>query len=76
MAAEDVLASGWVNGAEEYVAGRPAAVRIPVGSGQIVLTGFEPHFRGQPHNTFKMLFDPLFAAASEGLMGNQRPTLP
>ncbi len=62
----DVLASGWVNGADEYVAGRAAAVRVPVGSGQVVLMAFEPHFRGQPHNTFKLLFGPLFAAASEG----------
>ena len=63
----DVLASGWVNGADEYVAGRAAAVRMPIGNGQVVLTAFEPHFRGQPHNTFKLLFGVLYGAATEGL---------
>jgi hypothetical protein len=72
----DVLASGWVNGADEYVAGRAAAVRVPIGNGQVVLTAFEPHFRGQPHNTFKLLFGPLFAAASEGLVGGRPATFP
>ncbi len=74
--ADDVLASGWAHGADGYVTGRPAAVRVPVGEGTVVLIAFEPHFRGQPHNTFKMLFDPLFAAASEGLEGGRPATFP
>jgi hypothetical protein len=37
-------------------------MRIPLGRGQIVLFGFEPHFRGQPRNTYKLLFNPLFAS--------------
>jgi ribosomal protein S18 acetylase RimI-like enzyme len=65
--ADDPLASGWALGAAEYVGGRPAAVRIPVGEGSVVLIAFEPQFRGQPHNTFKLLFDPLYAAGSDGL---------
>ncbi len=60
--AEDYLASGWALGGAEHLAGRPAALRVPRGAGQIVLIGFEPHFRGQPLGTFKMLFGPLLAA--------------
>ena len=71
-----MLASGWAHGAEGYVTGRPAAIRFPVGQGTVALIAFEPHFRGQPHNTFKMLFDPLLAAASEGLDGGGPATFP
>jgi hypothetical protein len=35
---------------------------LTLGRGQIVLIGFEPHFRGQPRNTYKLLFNPLFAS--------------
>jgi hypothetical protein len=28
----------------------------------VVLLAFEPTFRGQPHGTFKLLFNPLFAS--------------
>jgi hypothetical protein len=59
---ENYLASGWAHGADRYLAGRIAAMRIPLGRGQIVLFGFEPHFRGQPRNTYKLLFNPLFAS--------------
>jgi hypothetical protein len=65
-AAKDFLASGWELGGRRYAAGRPAGVRVPVGKGQVVVLAFRPHFRGQPHNTFKLLFNPIFAAATEG----------
>lgn len=61
-AEEDFLASGWALGGEAHLAGRAAAVRVAYGEGQVVLLGFSPHQRGQPHNTFKLLFNPLFAA--------------
>ncbi len=60
--ADDYLASGWAHGGAEHLAGRPAALRAPLGAGQVVLIGFEPHFRGQPLGTFKMLFAPLLTA--------------
>jgi hypothetical protein len=60
--ARDFLASGWALGGEEHLAGQIAALRVPVGAGQVVLLAFSPHFRGQPHNTYKLLFNPLFAA--------------
>jgi hypothetical protein len=61
-AQEDFLASGWAQGAKPYLAGKPAGVRVPLGRGQVVLLAFEPTFRGQPHGTFKLLFNPLFAS--------------
>ncbi len=59
------LLSGWAHGADRYLAGGVAGLRVPVGAGQVVLLGFEPHFRGQPHNTFKLLFNTVFAAATD-----------
>jgi hypothetical protein len=64
-ASKEFLASGWELGGRRYAAGRPAGVRVPVGKGQVVVLAFRPHFRGQPHNTFKLLFNPIFAAATE-----------
>jgi hypothetical protein len=61
-AEEEFLASGWAHGARRYLAGRAAGVRVPVGRGQVVLLGFGPHFRAQPHNTYKLLFNPLHAS--------------
>jgi len=61
-AQDDFLASGWAQGAKRYLAGKPAGLRAPLGRGQVVLLAFEPTFRGQPHGTFKLLFNPLFAS--------------
>ena len=61
---QNVLASGWELGASRFVAGRAAAVRVPVGKGTAVVMGIRPHWRGQPHNTFKLLFNPLFLSTA------------
>jgi hypothetical protein len=61
---DDVLADGWVIGEDRYLAGRPAVIRVPLGRGQVVLIGFRPDTRGQSRNAFKLLFNPLYAAAS------------
>lgn len=66
-AASDFLVSGWTLGGEEVLAGYPAAAQIGVGEGQVVLFAFRPHFRGQPRNTFKLLFNALAASSTEGL---------
>jgi hypothetical protein len=66
-ARNDFLASGWALGGERHLAGRAAAMRVPLGRGQVVLLGFSPHFRGQPHNTYKLLFNPLFVATMKEL---------
>ena len=71
-ASKNFLASGWELGGGRYAAGRPAGVRVPVGKGQVVVLAFRPHFRGQPHNTFKLLFNPIFEAAiSQRGLGGQ-----
>ncbi|MCC7126403.1 MAG: peptidase M14 [Acidobacteria bacterium] len=62
---QNLLVSGWELGASRYVAGRAAAVRVPVGKGQAVVMAIRPHWRGQPHNTFKMLFNPLYLSTAK-----------
>ena len=58
-AVDDYLVSGWTLGGDEYLAGQPAALESDLGDGKVVLFGFTPHFRGQPRNTYKLLFNPL-----------------
>ncbi len=65
-ARQNLLVSGWELGGARYVAGRIAGARVEVGKGHAVVMGFRPHWRGQPHNTFKLLFNPLFLSTIEG----------
>jgi len=57
--AGDVLLSGWLVG-EEHMAGQGAVVEASLGRGRVILLGFTPYFRGQPHGTFKLLFNALY----------------
>ncbi len=64
--AEDgILVSGWDMGAQRHIAGRAAALRVPLGEGYAVLIGFRSQFRGQPRGTFKLLFDAILNSATE-----------
>ncbi len=63
----DYLVSGWTLGGDEYLAGQTGAAQVEVGSGRVVLFAFTPHFRGQPRNTFKLLFNALWGSATEEL---------
>ena len=65
--AEDILLSGYLQGGDA-IAGKAAAVEIPIGSGRAVLFGFRPQYRGQSYGTFKMLFNALLGAG-EGAGG-------
>ncbi|MDH3206032.1 MAG: M14 family metallopeptidase [Gemmatimonadota bacterium] len=65
-AREDYLVSGWTLGGDTYLAGRTAVAMAAVGEGQVVLFGFQPHFRGQPRGTFKLLFNALVGSSTDG----------
>ncbi|MCH8148724.1 MAG: peptidase M14 [Planctomycetes bacterium] len=54
-----VLQSGWILG-EDYVRTRSAVCEVAYGKGRIVLFGFRVQYRGQPHNTFKFLFNAIY----------------
>ncbi|NIP60113.1 MAG: peptidase M14, partial [Gemmatimonadetes bacterium] len=73
-AEDDLLMSGWELGAREHLGGRPAMVRVPLGRGQVVLIGFRPQFRGQPHGTFKLVFNSILAATMERVPGGESMT--
>jgi len=64
---EDLLESGWELGAERYLGGKPAMVRVSHGDGDVVMIGFRAQMRGQPRNTFKLLFNPLHGSTVDGL---------
>jgi hypothetical protein len=53
-----VLASGWVQG-EQHLQNRIAAAEVAYKKGRVILFGFRPQFRTQPHNTLKLLFNAL-----------------
>jgi hypothetical protein len=57
---QNFLVSGWELGGSRYLAGRAAAAPVPVGRGTAVVMAIRPHWRGQPHNTFRLLFNPLY----------------
>jgi len=60
----DLLASGWAWG-QHYLQDSLAAVRIPDGKGSVILLGPEVIFRGQPHATFKLLFNGVMLSAAQ-----------
>jgi glutamine amidotransferase-like uncharacterized protein len=66
-AEDDLLMSGWALGEKEHIGGTPAMVNVRHGDGNVVLFGFRPQFRGQPRGTYKLLFNALHAATTDGL---------
>jgi hypothetical protein len=65
------LRSGWAYG-QGYVNGGIVALDAPVGKGHLFLFSPEITFRGQPHGTFKFLFNGMYLA---GQSGNGRSSL-
>ncbi len=57
------LHSGWAWG-QQYLNGGVLAIDAPVGKGHLVLYGPEILQRAQPHGTFKLLFNALYAAST------------
>lgn len=64
FAGADVLDSGWAWG-QQYLDGGTAIAEASVGKGKVFLLGPEVVFRGQPHGTFKLLFNGLYYGSAE-----------
>jgi len=58
-ASRDVLRSGYLIG-PEHLQNRAAAVVAYLGEGRVVLFGFRPQHRAQPHGTYKMIFNAIY----------------
>jgi hypothetical protein len=61
------LDSGWAWG-QQYLDGGTAAAEATVGEGKMFMMGPEVTFRGQPHGTFKLLFNGLYYGSAETVM--------
>jgi hypothetical protein len=59
--ASSLLQSGWIGG-EQYLQDRIAAADVRFGKGRVVVLGFSPQNRAQPHGTFKLLFNAIHYA--------------
>jgi hypothetical protein len=53
------LRSGWAWG-QQYLDQAISIIEAPVGKGHVVLFGNEVNWRGQPHGTFKLLFNGIY----------------
>ena len=60
----DSVASGWAWGAQ-YLAGGTAIADAKVGEGRVTLLGPEVTFRGQPHGTYKLLFNGVYSGTTQ-----------
>ncbi len=58
------LQSGWAWG-QQYLDGGTVFAEATVGEGKVFLLGPEVNFRDQPHGTFKLLFNGLYAGSAK-----------
>ncbi|MBE3097675.1 MAG: peptidase, partial [Planctomycetes bacterium] len=66
------LRSGWAWG-QAYLDGGVAAFEAPLGKGRVMCFGPEITFRGQPHGTFKFLFNGIYrGTATPTTLGSPR----
>jgi hypothetical protein len=61
---KDTLESGWAWG-QQYLDGGTAVADAKVGEGRVFVMGPEVTFRGEPHATFKLLFNGLFYGSAQ-----------
>ena len=64
------LRSGWAYG-QGYLDGGVVAVDAPVGKGRLFLFAPEITFRGQPHGTFKFLFNGIYLAGQSAAVASK-----
>ena len=64
FAGPQTLDSGWAWG-QAYLDGGTAVAESHIGSGKVIVLGPEVTFRGQPHATFKLLFNGIFYSNAE-----------
>jgi hypothetical protein len=67
-----LLMSGWMLG-EQVLAGQSAVIEAGVDKGRVVLLGFRTQHRGQPHGTYKLLFNAMLLGASEPAGAGKAP---
>jgi len=69
------LRSGWAWG-QQYLDEAVSIVEAQVGKGHVVLFGNEVNWRGQPHGTFKLLFNGIYYGAATNNGAGARTTEP
>jgi hypothetical protein len=67
------LRSGWAWG-QQYLDQAVSIVEAQVGKGHVVLFGNEVNWRGQPHGTFKLLFNGIYYGSATAAGGATRGT--
>ena len=67
------LKSGWAWG-QQYLDQAVSIVEAQVGKGHVVLFGNEVNWRGQPHGTFKLLFNGVYYGTASTASAGVRPT--
>ena len=63
-AGPQTLDSGWAWG-QAYLDGGTAVAESRIGKGSVIVLGPEVTFRGQPHGTFKLIFNGLFSGTAQ-----------
>ncbi|MCU1385112.1 MAG: hypothetical protein JWL71_3809, partial [Acidobacteria bacterium] len=67
------LRSGWAWG-QQYLDQAVSIIEAPVGKGHVVLFGNEVNWRGQPHGTFKLLFNGVYYGSATPAAAGARST--
>ena len=67
------LRSGWAWG-QQYLDQAVSIIEAPIGKGRVVLFGNEVNWRGQPHGTFKLLFNGIYYGSATAASATSRTT--